>query len=707
MGAATQPEPAADELDLAGLDYETSDLEPVGAEPILSELGIHRALRAADPIPGTETPDPHAAAGRLLMYRADLAELDASTDAALSDPLDETSIPPDTARATPTRRSKLGLSSLISLPGARRRREAAVRAQLEDAEAGLVKLEQEHSVHVDTIRREADAARKAQASMLETQAAETLEAAVHAEREDAEARRAKLEQDHVVQIDTLREEADTVRAAEVAAAETQAGERLEALRREAEAALAILASQLEARAEVQVEAAVREARDDAERKAAETVQQHESALGEVRGQLDDADARRVKLEQDHVVQIDTLRREADTARAAEVGAQEARAADQLAAAEREAAAALVVRETELASHAAARVEAAVRKVRDDAERKAAEAAQQHDAALAAVGAQLDDAEVRRVKLEQGHAVQVATLRREADAARAAEVAATEARATEGLEALRREAEAALAILAKELESQAAAQVEAAVRVEHDAAEARRAELERSHGVEVAKVRAELDDSEAQQAKLEQDHVIHVDTIRQEADAAQALKVAAAVREAQAESAQLVVETMKQHDAELASVRADARADVAQANDEIEELKREVADAVRAATDTARRHEVELTGVRAQREDAEERRAKLEQEHAVQVDTMRREANIAHLADVEALKSSAAEQVTSAVRVVQTAAEQELVETTKRHDAAVASLRAHAQADASRAEDELAELKKQVTGTENAATEAAR
>ena len=707
MGAATQSEPTVEESDLAGLEYKTSDPEPAGPEPIPSYLGIHRALRAVDPLLGVETPDPGPAAGRLLMYRADLAELDASTDVALTDPVDESSLPPDAVPATPTRRSKRGLGRLISLPGARRRREAAVRVQLEEAEARRVTLEQDHAFQVDTIRREADAARDDQVSMVETQAAEKLEAAVRAEREEAEARRVTLEQDHAAEVDAVRREADTAHATEVAAAETQAAERLEALRREAEAALAILASELEAQAEAQVEAAVREARDDAGRAAAETAQQHDAALAAVRGQLDDAEARRVKLEQDHVVQIDTLRREADIAQVAEVGALEAQAADQLAAAQLEAAAALAARETELASHAAARVEAAVREARDDAERKAAETAAQHDAALVAVRAQLDDAKTRRVKLEQGHAVQVATLRREADTARAAEVAAAEAQATERLDVLRREAEAALAILATELELQAAAQVEAAVRVERDAAESRRAELEQRHGVQVATVRAQLDDAEARRAKLEQDHVVQVDTIRQEADAAQAFQVAASVREAQAESAELLVETMKQNDVERASVRAEARADLARADDETEELKREVADAVRAATETARRHEVEFTGVRAQLEDAEERRAKLEQEHAVQVSTMRREANIAHLADVEALKSSAAEQVASAVRVAQTAAEQELVETMKQHDVAVASLRAQAQADASRAEDELGKLNQQVADTASAATETAR
>jgi len=707
MGAATQSDPVETEPDIAGLDYKTSDLEPAGAEPIVSELGIHRALRSVDPVPGLETPDPDAVAGRLLMYRADLSELDASTDTTLSDPLDETSTPPAPARETPTRRSKLGLSTLITLPGARRRREAAVRAQLDEAEARLAKLEEEHSVQVDTMRQEADAARESLASLLETQAAENLEAAVQAEREDAEVRRARLEQDHRVQIDTLREEADQVRTAEVAAAETQAAKRIEALRREAEAALAILASQLEAQAETRVESAVSQERDDAERKAADTAQQHEAALAEVRAQLDDADALRVKLEQDHAVQIETRRREADTERAAEVRSLEAQAGDRLAAAQRAAAAALVARETELASQAATRVEAAVRETQDNAERKTAEAARQHESALAAVRAQLDDAEARRVKLEQAHAVQVATLRREADAARAAEVSATEARATERLEDLRREAEAALAILGKELESQAEAQVEAAVRVERDAAEARRAEIEQRHGVEVANVRAELDQAEARRVQLEQDHVAHVDTIRQEADAERSLQVAAAVREAQAESAQLVVETMRQHDAELASVRAEARADVAQANDEREASKREASDARRAAAETARRHEAELAAVRAQIEEAEERRVKLEHDHAVQVDTMRREANIAHLADVEALKASAAEQLAAAVRVTQTTAEGKLGETMKHHDAELASVRTQAQADASQAADELAELKQQVADTVNAATEAAR
>ena len=90
---------------------------------------------------------------------------------------------------TPTPRSNLVLRKLISLPGWRWRKQAA-------------------SEHLTGNLAHAD---------LEARRAEEAQAAVRAQLEDAEARRVKLDQDLAVRVDTVRREADTARAAQVAA----------------------------------------------------------------------------------------------------------------------------------------------------------------------------------------------------------------------------------------------------------------------------------------------------------------------------------------------------------------------------------------------------------------------------------------------------------------------------------------------------------
>ncbi len=59
----------------------------------------------------------------------------------------------------------------------------------------------------------------------------------------------------------------------------------------------------------------------------------------------------------------------------------------------------------------------------------------------------------------------------------------------------------------------------------------------------------------------------------------ARQVEAAVREQQVEAARIFVETMRRHDALMASTRAEAEADVAQAQEKAETLEREFADHV--------------------------------------------------------------------------------------------------------------------------------
>ena len=70
-------------------------------------------------------------------------------------------------------------------------------------------------------------------------------------------------------------------------------------------------------------------------------------------------------------------------------------------------------------------------------------------------------------------------------------------------------------------------------------------------------------------------------------------------------------------------------------------------------------------------DGEARRVKLEPDQAVRVDTVRREADIAHRAEIAVKAAEAAEQVAAAVRLANTEAAQELVETLKQRDVALA------------------------------------
>ena len=304
---------------------------------------------ATQPEPATTEPDP---AGQLLTGRADPHEPEALTGLGITD-------------------------QLISLSGWRRRKQ---------------------SPSDNPARNQAE-------PDLEARRAAEAQAAVRAQLDDAEARRVQLEQDHAVRVDTLR--------------------------REAESALAILATELEAHAAVRLNAAVRDAQTEAVRAAAETAQQHEAALTALHAQLDDAEARRVQLEQDHAVRVDTMRQEAEAALAILAKELETQAAEQVAAAVREAQTqaanrlAETTKEHELAlanvrtdaqadtAQAEDRLAALTQEFADGVEAQAtaqievvratAKTAQQHEAALAAVQAQLDDADARRVQLEQSHA----------------------------------------------------------------------------------------------------------------------------------------------------------------------------------------------------------------------------------------------------------------------------------------------------------------
>ena len=152
-----------------------------------------------------------------------------------------------------------------------------MRSQLDDTEAGRVRLEEEIPERIDAMRQEADVARVAQVAALEAQAAEQRDAArrdaeaavgaqetklaaqaavltgVRAELDDTEARRMQLEEDLPVRLDVVRQELAAAHAVEVAALQT--------------------------RGAAQVAAAVRDEQTEAAQMLVETVQRSERSSG--------------------------------------------------------------------------------------------------------------------------------------------------------------------------------------------------------------------------------------------------------------------------------------------------------------------------------------------------------------------------------------------------------------------------------------------
>ena len=405
----------------------------------------------------------------------------------------------------------------------------------------------------------------AQETKLAAQAA--VLTAVRAELDDTEARRMQLEEDLPVRLDVVRQELAAAHAVEVAALQT--------------------------RGAAQVEAAVRDEQTEAAQMLVETVQRSDTAFAAVRAQLGDAEARRVQLEEDLPVRLDAARQELATAHAAQVAALEAAAAEQLEAVRRGAETALATREAELKAHSAEQVEMAARGARDDAGRAAVAAAQQHDAALAAVRAQLEDVEVGRVQLEQDLPVRVAAMRRETDAAHAVQVAALEARATAQLEAARRDAETALAAQETKLEGHAAARIGAAVRAARAEAAQMLAEAVKEHHVALARLRAERQtdatQAEDQLAELQQQFTDRV-------EAETATRIEAAVREAHDDAVRVAAEGAQQRDAE-------ARAEVARAKEGMTEAEQTLG-AIRKEADMA---QAEVRRLRAERANQHEHR----------------------------------------------------------------------------------------------------
>ena len=160
---------------------------------------------------------------------------------------------------------------------------------------------------------------------------------------------------------------------------------------------------------------------------------------------------------------------------------------------------------------------------------------QHDAALAAVRAELADTEARRAELAQDLAGRVDAVRRQAKAEHTNQLAALKAKANARLEAARREGEAALAAKTAQVEAAARhtredttravtaaaqqrdAEAQAQTRAEMTRAEGRLGEVERT----LAAVRMKADLAQAEVDRLQGDHTRQLEQVRREARAQQA------------------------------------------------------------------------------------------------------------------------------------------------------------------------------------------
>ena len=185
---------------------------------------------------------------------------------------------------------------------------AAARAELEEAEAQHVKLEQDLALRAEAVRRETEAAHLAQVAALEAQAAERCAAAVSAAQAEAAQMLAETTKRHDDALARARAEA----RADVAQAEDQ---------------LAELKQKLADRVEAQAPP-----RDDAMRAAAETAQQRDAEVrAQARADVARAEERVVEVEQT----LTAIRQEAGLARA-EIERLQAERTDQREQASREA-----------------------------------------------------------------------------------------------------------------------------------------------------------------------------------------------------------------------------------------------------------------------------------------------------------------------------------------------------------------------------------
>ncbi len=275
----------------------------------------------------------------------------------------------------------------------------ALRAELEQAEARGVELQQNLSAQLEEARHEAlaEAAQRHDLVLLE----------LRTQTDDAQARLAQVERELATRVEEGRE-AGAAHDAQVAELKTQAAE--------------------------QVEAAVGQARAEMSHALAETSQVHDTALARLRANIDQAEARRAELEQtlaesgpDHDAALGQVRAEAEQAQArlAEV---EQELASRIEATRQDASEANATHASQLSevqARAAEQVESAARQAQAEMNQALAETAQQHEAALAAARAESEQAQVRLAEVERELASQMETARTDASAAHASQVSEVE------------------------------------------------------------------------------------------------------------------------------------------------------------------------------------------------------------------------------------------------------------------------------------------
>ena len=263
------------------------------------------------------------------------------------------------------------------------------------------------------------------------------------------------------------------------------------------------------------------------------------------------------------------------------------------------------------------------------------------------------------KVEQALAARIEAVRRETEAAHAAQLVVWEAQAAEQLEAAVRETRDDAARAAAETSER------------HEAALAETAER---HEVALVAVHAERDAVEARRVKLEQDIPRRLEAVRQEADAEHAAHVATL----EAQGAERLEATRRDAEAALSTlaaeleVQATARVEAAvrETNDEGARAAAETREQHEAAlAETAEQHEAALAAVHAERDAVEARRVKLEQAIPGRLDAVRRKADAEHAAQVATLEAQAAERLEATRRDTEaalTAVRNELKEADAKH-----------------------------------------
>ena len=444
-----------------------------------------------------------------------------------------------------------------------------------------------------------------------------------------------LQLDHAVRLEAFRPEADVTPAAQVknvTELEAQPTQQIpEQIKDPIEAQVqepieAQIEDPIETQIEAQVEAAVSEVRAEMTRALAEATQQNnvaQAALVAVQAELDDAKAKTKAREVDHTEQVE---REQDvTAR--------------MEAARREAEAAHAAEVTELEARATQQVETAVGDVRAEMTRVLAEAAQQDNAALVAMQAELDKAKARDAQVEAA--------RREAEVAHAAQVTQLEEQATQQVEAARQEAEVAHAAQMTELEAQTARQVQrqrerqeqVEAQIEAQVQDQIEDPIEAQVEAAVSEVRAEMTRAlaeAAQQNSVAQAALVAVQAkLAHAKEARQAERVEQVARE-QDVAARMEAALRETETAHAARVRELESLATQQVETAVGDVRAEM---TRVLAEAAQQDNVALVAMQAELDNAKAREARVE--------AARREAEVAHAAQVIQLEEQATQQVETA------------------------------------------------------------